>query len=152
MSEYIYTHEFRVPFADTDLAGIVHFSNFFRYMENAEHAYYRSLGFSVHPGGSAASELDSFPGIGWPRVAASCDYKKPLKFEQEVTVGIRLEERRGKTLHYAFDFLVEGASEPVATGRLTVICVRFDETSKRMRAVEIPEEIKQRLDSLSDAD
>ena len=34
----------RVEFAETDMAGQVHFSNFFRYMEAAEHAFFRSLG------------------------------------------------------------------------------------------------------------
>ncbi len=152
MSAYAYTHRFRVPFADTDLAGIVHFANFFRYMENAEHAFYRSLGFSVHPSGSAAPGLESFPGIGWPRVAASCEYRKPLRFEQEVRVGILLEERRSKTLHYRFDFLVDEMDEPVATGQMTVICVSFDKASGRMRAVAIPEEIERRIESACGAD
>jgi hypothetical protein len=44
-------HEFRatrrVEFNETDLAGIVHFSNFFRYMETVEGAFYRSFGQSV---------------------------------------------------------------------------------------------------------
>ena len=30
-----------VEFGDTDMAGIVHFANFFRYMESAEHAFLR---------------------------------------------------------------------------------------------------------------
>ena len=33
-----------VTFAETDMAGILHFSNYFRYMEEAEHAFFRSLG------------------------------------------------------------------------------------------------------------
>src|SRR5213078_989612 len=37
----------RVEFADTDMAGIVHFANFFRYMESAEHEFLRSHGLSV---------------------------------------------------------------------------------------------------------
>jgi YbgC/YbaW family acyl-CoA thioester hydrolase len=37
----------RVEFTDTDMAGIVHFSSFFRYMEVTEHAFFRSLGFSI---------------------------------------------------------------------------------------------------------
>ena len=41
-----------VEFADTDMAGIMHFSAFFRYMEAAEHELLRSLGFSVY------SEID----------------------------------------------------------------------------------------------
>ncbi len=147
-NKIVFRHRFRVPFADTDLAGIVHFSNFFRYMENAEHAFYRSLGYSVHPGGTAAKGLESYPGIGWPRVSATCDYRKPLRFEQEVDVAIRIVERRSKTIEYEFQFLVDEADEPVAVGSLTVICVSFDEESKRMRAVEIPESICQKIDSV----
>ncbi len=44
-------HEFtitrRVEFSETDMAGIMHYSNFFRFMETAEHAFFRSLGFSI---------------------------------------------------------------------------------------------------------
>ena len=34
----------RVEFSETDMAGIMHFSNYFRFMETAEHAFFRSLG------------------------------------------------------------------------------------------------------------
>ena len=49
----------RVQFYETDMAGIVHFSWFFRYMEEAEHALWRAAGLSIAPPDSA---------IGWPRV------------------------------------------------------------------------------------
>ena len=37
----------RVDFVDTDMAGIVHFSNFFRYMESAEVEFLRARGLTV---------------------------------------------------------------------------------------------------------
>ena len=37
----------RVEFMDTDMAGIVHFATFFRYMETAEHELLRKLGIPV---------------------------------------------------------------------------------------------------------
>ena len=37
----------RVQFSETDMAGIAHFSNFFRMMEEVEHAFFRSVGLSV---------------------------------------------------------------------------------------------------------
>jgi len=37
----------RVQFAETDMAGVVHFSNYFRWMEEVEHAFFRSVGLSV---------------------------------------------------------------------------------------------------------
>ena len=69
----------RVEFSETDMAGIVHYSNFFRYMESAEHAFFRALGFSI-----VTTATD--PPVGWPRVHASCDYRQPLRFEDEVEI------------------------------------------------------------------
>jgi len=69
----------RVEFSDTDMVGIVHYSNFFRYMEAAEHGFFRSLGISI-----VTRHVD--PPLGWPRVHAECDYKQPLRFEDEVEI------------------------------------------------------------------
>ena len=74
--EFTYTRS--VQFAETDLAGIVHFSAFFRYMEEAEHALWRAAGLSV-----------AGDGLHWPRVVAYCDYTNPLRFEDEITVKVR---------------------------------------------------------------
>ena len=38
-----------VEFSDTDMAGIVHHAVYYRYMEAAEHAFFRSLGLTVAP-------------------------------------------------------------------------------------------------------
>ena len=71
--------EKRIEFSETDMAGIVHFSNFFRMMELAEHAFIRSLGFSVH------MQVEQGE-IGWPRVKVTCDYRKPLRFEEVLSL------------------------------------------------------------------
>ena len=49
----------RVEFCDTDMAGIVHFANFFRWMESAEVEFLRSLGLSV---AVQAAVLEPLPG------------------------------------------------------------------------------------------
>ena len=82
----------RVQFYETDAAGIVHFSTFFRYMEEAEHALWRENGLSVFP---------AEPTHGWPRVAASFDYKRPLRFEDEFEVHLRVEQVTTRSLRYA---------------------------------------------------
>src|SRR5512132_557202 len=106
----------RVEFSETDMAGIVHFSNFFRYMETAEHGFYRSLGWSVI--------LDQFdPPLGFPRVHAACDYKKPLRFEELLEIHLLVREKRSRVLKYFFRFNkvseTGAAAELVATGELT---------------------------------
>src|SRR5437762_3700781 len=87
----------RVEFSETDMAGIMHFSNFFRFMETAEHGFYRSLGFSV-----AMAKTD--PRLGWPRVHAECDYKQPLRFEDHVEIHLLVREKRSKSVNFLFRF------------------------------------------------
>jgi acyl-CoA thioester hydrolase len=133
----------RVEFSETDMAGIVHFSNFFRYMETAEHAFYRSLGFSVL--------LDQFdPPLGFPRVHASCDFKKPLRFEDEVEIHMLVKEKRSRVLTYFFRFSkLPRDGEPktlVATGQVTVVCVTH-KPDGGMEAVPIPPELAERIEA-----
>lgn len=129
----------RVQFSETDMAGIVHFSNFFRYMERAEHGFWRSLGLSVTDGTMPHDER-----VGWPRVHASCDYKAPLRFEEEFTVEMLVEEVRTKVICYLFRFRkLDG--QLVAEGRVTAACVKKDATSGQMKAVNIPERIREKV-------
>src|SRR5947207_2194338 len=86
-----------VEFADTDMAGIVHFANCFLYMEVTEHAFLRSLGLSVHM-------RDGGRTIGMPRVSATCDFQQPLRFEDRVEVHLRVREKKKKSLTYDFIF------------------------------------------------
>jgi len=76
----------RVQFYETDAAGIVHFSWFFRYMEEAEHGLWRATGLSI-----ARAEL----GVGFPRVAASFEYHRPLRFEDEVDLRVEINRHTG---------------------------------------------------------
>lgn len=142
---YRFTYRKRVEFADTDVAGIMHFSNFFKFMEITEHAFYRSLGFSVHPfHGDGES-----PQVGWPRGQASADFRLPLHFEEEIEIELLVEEIRNRTVKYFFQFWKNPDSESgkvvAATGRFTVICVSMDAETRRMKAVAIPGEWREKL-------
>ena len=117
----------RVQFAETDLAGLVHFTHFFRYMEEAEHALWRANGISIFP---------ALPTHGWPRVAASFDYKKPLRFEDEFEIHLRVEHITTRSLRYACR--IECRGELVAEGGMTIVCVTRD-ARDTMRAAPIPE-------------
>jgi YbgC/YbaW family acyl-CoA thioester hydrolase len=123
----------RVQFYETDAAGIVHFSWFFRYMEEAEHALWRHAGLSIHPPGSD---------IGWPRVAASFDYHRALKFEDEFDVRLGIEAITKKTIRYWCE--ITHAGEKVATGTLTIVCVRR-RPNEPVKAIEIPADVVKRL-------
>jgi len=130
----------RVEFSETDMAGIVHFANFFRYMETAEHAFIRALGCSVAPGGAGAR-------IGWPRVHARCDYVHPLRFEDEVEIHLLVARKRSKALTYEFHFrkLIEPVPVDVARGSLTVVCVLL-RPGAPMQATAIPRALADRIE------
>lgn len=140
----------RVEFSDTDMAGIVHFSMFFRYMERAEHAFYRSLGFSVFEQDPATDDRR----VGWPRVHASMDYRAPLRFEERFRVELWVREVRRSTIRHGFRFvglkpgddgagLVDDGVR--ANGALVIACVRKN-AAGRMQAVELPDHVRARIE------
>jgi YbgC/YbaW family acyl-CoA thioester hydrolase len=134
MSEPFRTRR-RVEFADTDLAGIAHFSNFFRWMESAEVDFLASRGLNVDLGWEGRR-------LGFPRVSATCDYLKPVTFMDVVEIVVRLERLGSKSVTYAFEFSKNG--EPVARGRVTSVCCLVL-PHHGIEAVEIPEGIRAKL-------
>ena len=129
----------QVEFSDTDVAGIMHFSNFFRFMEAAEHAFFRSLGTSIHGAGSE---------LGWPRVHADCDFKHPLRFEDLVEIRLLVREKRKKSIVYTFIFrkLNEQPAREVARGTLAVACVQRDKRGGKMQGIPIPKAIADKIE------
>jgi acyl-CoA thioester hydrolase len=107
----------RVEFSETDMAGIMHFSNYFRFMETAEHAFFRSIGFSV-----VLSKLD--PVLCLPRVHVECDYSAPLSFEDEVDIQMLVASKSARSLGYVFRFFRKHPGErmEVACGSMKVVC------------------------------
>jgi YbgC/YbaW family acyl-CoA thioester hydrolase len=125
----------RVEFADTDMAGIVHFANFFRFMEAAE------VEFLVARGLSVAMVWEGLK-LGFPRVAASCDYRKPARFQDVLDVTVRLHNLGRKSVTYAFAFFKDG--ELIAEGQVSSVCCRVLE-NHQLESMEIPLSIRERL-------
>ncbi len=125
----------KIEFTDTDMAGIVHFSRFFVFMETAEHEFLRSLGTSV------ATEWNGDK-IGWPRLAASCEYLSPLRFEDEVDIQLWVSKKGTKSLTYQFLFTHEG--KDIARGQLTTVCC-ITNPGEKIRSIPIPEFIASQI-------
>ena len=123
----------RVQFHETDAAGIVHFTSYFRYMEEAEHALWRAAGLSIAAPGS---------GIGWPRVAASFDYHRALRFEDEIEILIRIAAIDERKIRYVCELTRD--ARKVATGALTIVCVSKGHGGS-MKAIPIPADIAARF-------
>lgn len=133
-------HEFkmrrRVAYAETDAAGIAHHTHFFLYMEEAEHAFMRSLGLSIF-----TEEGDRV--ISWPRVACSFDFSQPLRFDDEFDICLSVERIGKKSITYRVDIDKDGAI--VATGRSTTVCCALLPDGS-MDSVAIPDAFRSRLE------
>jgi YbgC/YbaW family acyl-CoA thioester hydrolase len=127
-----FRYERRVQFAETDLAGMVHFSWYLRYIEEAEHALWRAAGLSIVPSDGA---------VGFPRVAVNITYHAPLRFEDVIEVWIRITDLTRRTVSYATTIVRDGAR--IATATHTAVCV--DKRAQPLRAVDLPGDIRARL-------
>jgi YbgC/YbaW family acyl-CoA thioester hydrolase len=142
-------HEFtltrRVEFADTDMAGIAHFTSLMRYMEETEHAFYRSLGFSVHE--HRGEEIR-----GFPRLEASCRFFAPLWFEDQVRVQLLVKSKQVKTIEYVFNFRRVGdeTHKVLARGGLTVVYASKNNITLKINAMVLPSDIASKIDEAPD--
>ena len=125
----------RVEFMDTDMAGIVHFTSYFRYMETAEHDLFRHLGLPAATTGNKSSS-------GWPRVSCSFDFKDTLRFPDtfEVHLGVTKIEKRSVT--YEAEIIMD--QTVLARGRSTSVYCNIDKSGK-MHVIDIPKDITKKL-------
>lgn len=131
ISEYRYKR--RVQFYETDAAGIVHFSCFFRYMEEAEHTMWREAGLRIAAPGSE---------IGWPRIAASFEFHNSLRFEDEFEVFIRVAAITERTISYTCVLTKDDVK--IATGSMTIVCV-LRRPNEPVKSTPIPPDIAARF-------
>jgi YbgC/YbaW family acyl-CoA thioester hydrolase len=126
----------RVEFGETDMAGIAHFSNFFRYMEVAETDFLQGHGLSV-------AWDDNGQRFGFPRVSVACDFKRPVRFRDVLDIAVTVEEVGRKSVRYRFDFTHKG--NEVAVGRITAVCCRST-PEHGIESIEIPPEVRAKLE------
>ncbi len=133
MSPPVFRNTFRVVWADTDAAGVVHYSNYFRFFERTEEEFYRSLNFSF--------DDTAKKGLWFPRVEAFCQYKKPARFNDLLEVELAVDDLREKSMKLSFRILNKETSSLLATGYVIVI-VADKHTG---RSTQMPMEIMEKL-------
>jgi YbgC/YbaW family acyl-CoA thioester hydrolase len=128
----------RVEFGDTDMAGIMHFATFFRFMEVAETDFLHSLGLSV-------CWRDAGVKWGFPRISAACDYQRPARFEDVLTIAVIVAKVGARSVNYRFEFTNQNG-ESIAIGRITTVYCRHP-TAGALESVDIPNDIRSKLEA-----
>ena len=138
-----YRTERRVEFVDTDMAGIVHFSTFFRYMEAVEHEFYRAVGLPLERGHFEAD-------WGLPRVHAECDYRSPARFQDLLRIHLQVTRLRPRVATYGFRFERADNGSPclLAQGQLVICCVQRDPRGLGFTATPFPPEFTDRIQAV----
>jgi len=127
----------QVQFAETDMAGVLHFANYYRYMEEAEHAFWRSLGVSV------LIKMDGHE-ISWPRVTTSCEYLKPAHFEDELELAVKVIHLGDRSITFSIEFNRSGAR--IAFGQIKAVCCSMVEG--KFQSISPPESVRKKLEAV----
>lgn len=131
--------QIRVPFADVDSSGRIHFTAMLRYMENAEHELVRTIGFP-----RSTTLLDT----AFPRAHVSCDFRGAVRYDDWLTVEARVEHvgHSSWTVAFTARSLPEAGNETQegairAEGRMTIVAM--DQQTERARP--LPDELRAAL-------
>jgi acyl-CoA thioester hydrolase len=139
----VFTTRRRVEFRDTDAGGIVHFSAYLCYMEQAEHEFLRFVGHSVvqaHPAGGY---------ISWPRVKVECNYSAPARFEEMLTIQLKIARLGSKSVTYSFEFR-SAEDSLVALGTIVAVCCHIKDHGSSIQSIDIPEDMRNNLSQYLD--
>ena len=116
--------EIRVRFAETDIYGLVHHSNFFVWFEMGRIEFLRSIGLT----------LDDFEseGIYLPIRDASCCAHSPIKNDELLIQKTALAEITPIRIVFNYEVAPKGAKKIAVTGQTTNIFVDSDGKPKRL--------------------
>jgi acyl-CoA thioester hydrolase len=124
-----FKHSFRVHWVDTDTAGVMHFSNFFRYFEACEEEFFRSISLPL-------TEIRDKYGVMLPRVEAHCEYKEACRYDDVIEVTMKVSEVAEKTITYDFQVILRPNGKLAAQGYVKCIAV-----SSEWKAIPLPAEV-----------
>jgi acyl-CoA thioester hydrolase len=110
------THRFttRVYYEDTDLAGIVYYANYLRFIERARTEWVRGLGIDQ-------TRLREDTGIVFAVRRVEADYLSPARFDDSLTVETTPVAAGGASLTLAQDILRDTAR--LFAARVTLVAI-----------------------------
>jgi len=108
-----FDYSLHVPYAHVDKMGFVYYAHYFVYFEMARSAMFRQVGLPY-------MQLEE-RGVLLPVVVSHCEYKKPARFDDQITVTIHNLELRGPLFHV--DYRVRCNGDLIAQGYTDHVCM-----------------------------
>jgi acyl-CoA thioester hydrolase len=104
----------RVYYEDTDAAGIVYYANYLKFFERCRTEWLRALGIEQ-------ARMVAEHRLQFVVTSLTCDYRRPARLDDRLTVQARIERSGGASLTFAQQILRD--EELLASGRIKVACV-----------------------------
>ena len=102
------TIEYRVPYADTDMMGVVYYGNYLTMFERARNELMRSCGYTYRQ-----CEEDGF---ALPVTHAECDYRGSAKYDDLLEISAWVQAQKGVRLEIACEVRRKGEERALVTG------------------------------------
>ncbi|MBC7737725.1 MAG: tol-pal system-associated acyl-CoA thioesterase [Candidatus Saccharibacteria bacterium] len=109
-----HSFDLRVYYEDTDLAGIVYYANYLKFIERARTEWVRSLGVDQ-------AQLRSQQGVVFAVRRIEADYLKPARFDDELRV--ETEEVAVTAARITLSQTVSRGLERLFTAQVTLVCL-----------------------------
>jgi acyl-CoA thioester hydrolase len=117
----------RVRYAETDQMGVVYHANHFVWFEVGRVELLRQLGFSYR-------DMEREDGCFIAVAEATCRYRAPARYDEEVLVRTRLKNVRESVIHFSYELVRASDNALLAVGETTHIV-----TNAEMKVVALPE-------------
>jgi acyl-CoA thioester hydrolase len=120
------THQVRVRYAETDQMGIVYYANYLVWFELGRVELLRSLGL-------AYSQLEKEHECILPVVEATCRYKAPARYDDEILIETRPSLLRSSVLRFSYRILrkADNGREPTLLAEGETVHVVCDDRLNR---------------------
>lgn len=127
------THRFgvKVYYEDTDLAGIVYYANYLKFIERARTEWVASLGVDQ-------IVLKAHDGIVFAVRRVEADYLRPAKFADDLVVETKLQSLGGARI--VLEQAVVRGGERLFAAQVTLVCLTNDG-----HAARLPTEVRAKL-------
>ncbi|MGJ8649139.1 MAG: acyl-CoA thioesterase [Opitutaceae bacterium] len=137
---YEHTSTRRIEFSETDMAGLVHFSNFFRYMETAERDFFEAAGVDL---------INTQPGelVGWPRARAECKFSAPIRFGDTIDIHLAVKSMKDRSIEYQFRIFrqnQDGSRTQAGKGQMVTVLTKLT-ASGELQSIELPTSVRERI-------
>jgi acyl-CoA thioester hydrolase len=116
-----------VRYAETDQMGIVYYANYLVWFEVGRVAWCKANGFHY-------AEMEARDGRFLIVAEASCRYKAPACFEDDIVVKTRLAKATDRVIRYHYEICRKNTGQLLATGETAHVV-----TDKKYRPARLPD-------------